>query len=330
MRRHLEFDELQPSGSEYSLWKNQAMNIEKKIKRRFAANLNDQSVTSDLRPGDKGTETQKEEVIALRAKSSASKFKRKVMRHPWSLALLALLIVASPVGAQMSSQSASQSLFQVENVNRLPDGSFLPPVLDPQGMPLADTNFLAELWGSATPDSLAPLLSFNTEPRRRVFARFIRPGHFFSAEIAALGSVPPGRRAWLQVRVWDSRLGAAYEQVAARGIGGFGESPLFNGQGQKDCDPPCVVPGNLAGLQSFNVRAATGVLLQGIRRQGSDVVIDWWPGFKQYQLQQTHDINQPWQNLGSPTSATSSTNAMTHPAQHFRVIGLTQVMLAAR
>ena len=152
---------------------------------------------------------------------------------------------------------SAQTAFVLQNV-RANNGSPLPPVLDAQGTPLADTNFLAELWGSATTDSLAPLLSYN-EPRHRVLARFsdVLPGHFRADEISVLDTVQLGERAWLQVRVWDSRLGATYEQVAARGIGGFGESPLFYGQGQRRCDPPCI-PGDLAGLQSFQVRTMTG------------------------------------------------------------------------
>jgi hypothetical protein len=225
----------------------------------------------------------------------------------------------------------AQTFFGISNASRTQDGSLLPPVLDVKGMPLADTNFLAELWGSNMPDSLTPLLSYDTQPRRRVFARFIQPGYFFEGGWAAVDSVPDGGRAWLQVRVWDIRLGATYEEVAARGIGGFGESPLFYGKGTRGpgCEPPCL-PGDLTGLQSFKVRAMTGVLLRSIRREGSDVVLEWWPGFKQYQVQQTSDLNEPWQNLGPPTSATSITNAMTQPPQFFRVIGLTQVILAAR
>ena len=216
-----------------------------------------------------------------------------------------------------------QSDFRVSNEYRYEPLPPLPPVLDAQGMPLADTNFLAELWGSATPDSLAPLLTANTAEPRRLFARFSKPGYFSDDTSRVVASVPRAGRAWLQVRVWDSRLGATYEQVAARGIGGFGESPLFYGQGTRCGGVPCE-PGDLTGLQSFSVRSVTGVLLRGIRQEGSDVIVDWWPGFKEYQLQQTDDLNQPWQNLGPPTSATSVTNAMTQASQFFRVIGFTQ------
>jgi hypothetical protein len=223
--------------------------------------------------------------------------------------------------------TSGQTYFYISN-ERANNGMFLPPVLDSQGTPVADTNFVAELWGSATPDSLAPALT--GEPPHRVFARLVSPGHFVG-ETVVVRDMSLGGEAWLQLRVWDSRLGATYEQVAARGIGGFGESPLFYGKGTRGpfCDPPCV-PGDLTGLQSFNVRAMTGVLIREIKRHDTEVIVEWWPGFKQYQLQQTQDLNQPWQNLGPPTSATSSTNAIAHPSQHFRVIGLTEVMLAAR
>jgi spore coat protein U-like protein len=51
-------------------------------------------------------------------------------------------------------------------------------------------------------------------------------------------------------------------------------------------------------------------------------VIEWHPGFKRYQLQQTATMGQPWQNVGEPTTATSITNSVTSSAQFFRVIGL--------
>jgi hypothetical protein len=227
--------------------------------------------------------------------------------------------------------ASAQTYFVVSNESRSNEGPFLPPVLNSIGMPLTDTNFVAELWGSATPDSLAPLLVYNTIPRKRLFAQFVRPGYFIGFGTVVVDNVPDGGRAWLQVRVWDIRLGATYEEVAARGIGGFGESPLFYGKGTRGpgCEPPCL-PGDLTGLQSFKVRAMTGVLLRSIRREGSDVVLEWWPGFKKYRVQQSSDLNQPWQDLGPPTSATSVTNAMTQPPQFFRVIGLTEVTLATR
>ena len=40
------------------------------------------------------------------------------------------------------------------------------PVFDAHGVPLAGPNYLAELWGGATPDSLAPALDISREGTR--------------------------------------------------------------------------------------------------------------------------------------------------------------------
>jgi len=51
----------------------------------------------------------------------------------------------------------------------------------------------------------------------------------------------------------DARLGATYEDVVGRGLGSYGESPLFYAQGG---DPynQFPIPGRLVGLQSFSLR----------------------------------------------------------------------------
>ena len=128
------------------------------------------------------------------------------------------------------------------------------PVYDSLGTPLAGDQYRAELWGSATPDSLTPLLDIN-----QGFTRVIVPfgtGGYFSSGTSYLSvlAVPPGGYAWLQVRAWDARLGATYEEVAALGIGGLGESPLFYAQGRNPLLTPPDLPGPLIGLQSFNLR----------------------------------------------------------------------------
>ena len=60
----------------------------------------------------------------------------------------------------------------------------------------------------------------------------------------------PGGYAWLQVRAWDARLGATYEEVMALGIGGYGESPLFYAQGSNPFKTLPEAPAPFIGLGS--------------------------------------------------------------------------------
>jgi len=153
-----------------------------------------------------------------------------------------------------------QSSFALRN-NYPPDVNA--PVFGSQGARLEGSNYAAELWGSATPDSLTPVLTFVT--RQRVIVPFLTgpgfgagyfsdpEGRAFGDELTVLG-VPPGTGlAWLEVRAWDTRLGATYEDVVARGLGGFGESPLFSAHGSNPVDL-LGTPAPLLGLQSFSLR----------------------------------------------------------------------------
>ena len=56
----------------------------------------------------------------------------------------------------------------------------------------------------------------------------------------------------------------------------------------------------------------------------NQIVVEWVPGFNHYQLQQTSDLNQPWQNVGGQTLLTGATNAIIDRVQFFRVIGFTK------
>ncbi len=49
-------------------------------------------------------------------------------------------------------------------------------------------------------------------------------------------------------------MGGTYEEVAALGLGGYGESPLFYAQGGTPLGLPGP-PGPLIGLESFSLRA---------------------------------------------------------------------------
>jgi len=131
------------------------------------------------------------------------------------------------------------------------------PVFDAQGNPLEGSNYAAELWGGATADSLTPALSFGTG--HRVIVPFLTgsyAGYFrdeqSSGDVTTVLSVPSGDLVWLEVRAWDTRLGATYEQAAALGLGGYGESPLFTARGSYPLDL-LGLPAPLTGLQSFNL-----------------------------------------------------------------------------
>lgn len=145
---------------------------------------------------------------------------------------------------------AQTVLFELKNRNLLVPEPVNAPVLDAQGAPLpAGSDYLAELWGNAVPESLRPAFHVYTEDR--VFAAFTRPGYFASTVSLEVPSDVEGY-AWLQVRVWDTRLGSSYESVAARGLGGYGESSLFKARGT--WTSPSSLPAPLRGLESFRIR----------------------------------------------------------------------------
>jgi hypothetical protein len=194
------------------------------------------------------------------------------------------------------------------------------PVFDAQGVPLEGTNYLVELSGGPRPDALTPA---RDDTQSRIIVPFGTQGYFsYGLTEVFIPTVQGFGWAWLQVRAWDVRLGATYEETAARGLGGYGESPLFYAQGgiAGHLGPP---PQPLVGLRSFRLRPTTmAVLMRSIRQQGDQVVVEWNPGFKRYQLQHTPALGEPWQNLGVPTTATSVTNLISGSAEFFRVVGL--------
>jgi len=152
----------------------------------------------------------------------------------------------------LSYSALGQATFELRNRN--PFVGLDAPVFDAQGTPLAGTNYLAELWGGMTIDSLSPAIDIEYG-WGRLIVPFSTRGYFYSWHIATIPSiVPPGGYAWLQVRAWDARLGSTYEEVAALGLGGYGESPLFYARGGNPLAVPPELPCPLIGLQSFSLR----------------------------------------------------------------------------
>jgi hypothetical protein len=138
----------------------------------------------------------------------------------------------------------SQGTFLFQNVGFGVDA----PVFDAQGIPLAGPDYLAELYGGATPDSLAP-----ATPRTAVpFFTGIGAGYFQAPYAVIIVGVPGGDLAWVQVRAWDARLGASYEEAVVLGLGGYGESILLHLRSGNPIVPTS--PSALLGLQPFSLR----------------------------------------------------------------------------
>ena len=82
-----------------------------------------------------------------------------------------------------------------------------------------------------------------------------------------------------------------------------------------------LLPAPLIGLKSFSLRPAAAVLFRAITRQNDQVLVEWNPGFKRYQLQQTSVLEQPWENSGESTTKLTATVKLEGAARFFRVIG---------
>lgn len=148
------------------------------------------------------------------------------------------------------SVARGQATFQLQNRN--PFAGVDAPVFDAQGLPLAGTNYLVELWGGATVDSLRPAADYYYGGGRLIVP-FDTRGYFSTFHAGSVSDVPGGSFAWLQLRAWDARLGQTYEDVLALDLGGYGASPVFYALGG---NPGSLVPpGPLTGLQSFSLRA---------------------------------------------------------------------------
>lgn len=132
--------------------------------------------------------------------------------------------------------------------NLVPGYGIDAPVFDAQGNRLEGANYLAQLWANPnTPDSLQPHVGSTIPFRSGAFA-----GYFLNPNPIVMSGVSPGAFVWVQVKAWDARLGATYDEVRMLGLGGFGESGVFQAaSGGGSINNP---PAPLIGLQSFSLR----------------------------------------------------------------------------
>jgi hypothetical protein len=125
------------------------------------------------------------------------------------------------------------------------------PIFDASGNRLFGTNYLAALYGGHTPDSLQPAHYLpQGQPARAQITFLAGQTGYFQGSTAYVPGVPLGSDIWLQVRAWDTQLGATYEDVVALGQGGHGASSIFRAHGG---DGFSTLVGNLYGLDSFRL-----------------------------------------------------------------------------
>jgi hypothetical protein len=165
---------------------------------------------------------------------------------------MVMLVVASWL---ITADAFSQASFTFRNGDSRGVNA---PVFDSLGVPLSGFGYLAELWGGPTPDSLAPVVLFNSDGTRIIkpftsaTAGYVHPT---DPGTPVVSTVEAGGFAYLQMLAWDASLGGAYEEVVAKGLGGYGESPIFYAQGGYPLGPGPTPPAPLIGLESFSLRA---------------------------------------------------------------------------
>lgn len=160
------------------------------------------------------------------------------LRRLWALALV---LVAVPVAVRCQAT--------YELINKRLNYGLDAPVYDWTGARLWGAQWRVEIYGGPTTDSLVPLVASGSESTR-IIMQFVTPGYFRGVE-GSVASLPAGGWAWLQVKVWDLRLGASYEETHGLGIGGYGQSDLFYARGGNMAALEVGQP--LLGLQSFSV-----------------------------------------------------------------------------
>jgi hypothetical protein len=166
-----------------------------------------------------------------------------------SRCLIFELLLVLPVTVRCTAQEAF--VFQNYNASYGLDA----PVFDALGNRLAGTSYVAVLLGGPTPDALALATSSGGVPMPPIPFTAMGGGQsgYFTTGSAVYVRDVCGLPAWLEVRAWDARLGSSYDEVVALGLGGYGQSALFQLHGSDVCLPNPPPPPALVGLQSFSL-----------------------------------------------------------------------------
>jgi hypothetical protein len=149
----------------------------------------------------------------------------------------------------------AQGIFWFSNLR--PTAGINAPVFDADGKALEGTNYLAALYVGNSVDSMEPAIEYDGAPLMavRTFRTGAAAGYLFNNPPMVLATNVSGGEmlVWVQMRAWDAALGATYEAVLDLGLGGYGESPLFQAiPGHEGIEGP--LPRDLVGLESFSLR----------------------------------------------------------------------------
>jgi hypothetical protein len=123
------------------------------------------------------------------------------------------------------------------------------PVFDAQGNKLSGPNYLAMLYVGPTSTSLQPV--FTEATSTLAIQPFVVLGYIDPVNVKA-PNVAGGSLVWVQMVAWDARLGSTYNEARQLGLGGYGESTLFQTT-SGHLTGAGIYYAPLLGLQSFSL-----------------------------------------------------------------------------
>lgn len=154
------------------------------------------------------------------------------------------------LGQLLSTWSAlAQGYFHFSNFELVP--RIDARIFDGSGVPL-DTNYQALLYVGPTLDSLRPVFLAGRSDEVAL-GKFnpAWPGYLVGQNTRA-DNVAEEALAWVELRAWDTRLGATFEEAQQMAKGGFGSSDPFQVRAGRVTGAG-ISPAYLTGLKSFSL-----------------------------------------------------------------------------